>query len=622
MEEDAVTLRPLLRKWATLTLWAASAIAALSPTAKAAERYALVIANKAYVHTAPVAFADRDANAIETALTNVWGVKRRNIRRENNATSTDLRSIFGTDRYEGSLASLVGRPDGELIVYFAGHGSKVDGNPYLLGVDTRPSQLAITGYSLDLLFSRLSGFQRKHLPNGRVVVILESCFSGTSHAGELVTGTSAPAFGRPVIISEHVQDRSDKLLVMAAARGDQYAVWDTEYRQSVFTDALVSGLHGEADKARFGGDANGKITLGELESFVQERVGRRLKAVRPGTSQLPEIVGGAAEETLVEMASVEADWDEQFRRTYGEELKANMVLSNPSSEAIERYLTTCLYCPKLRDIRSARRKLRRKQIACDLEKPLSMRLLESGTREEIISFRETCRCCARIAELEARLGQLQTASLSITASNVSTDTVEDEVEPQAPQSVAPLAQELSREELVRKIQTGLKKVGCYTGRVDGQWGRGSDSALSLFGEATGNTELSEPDETTLAAVEQSGEQVCDAVNAQRRAIARKRATDRRKARERRAEQRRKDREAARRKAAKAAKAKKTRDATRRKKREKKKRTARKQTKKPQTARSKPKPKSKSGGSSCFQRCMNKRGGAAYWGVNVCSRKCS
>lgn len=49
-------------------------------------------------------------------------------------------------------------------------------------------------------------------------------------------------------------------------------------------------------------------------------------------------------------------------------------------------------------------------------------------------------------------------------------------------------------ELIRAVQTSLKKHRCYTARVDGKWGRGSRAAVRRFNEATGTQFQEQPSE--------------------------------------------------------------------------------------------------------------------------------
>ncbi|MEO0619077.1 MAG: caspase family protein, partial [Pseudomonadota bacterium] len=166
-----------LTRFARLALGAMAAIGVCvgtSATAHAGTTYALIIANKTYRHTGDVRFADRDAAAIESVLVDTKGVQPQNIFRYENASVGDLTFLFGTAGQPGRIAQLVSGRDSELIVYFAGHGSKhldkARGKsvPYLLGVDSRPEALPQTAYALDTVVEKLKNIQQTTLTNGRV----------------------------------------------------------------------------------------------------------------------------------------------------------------------------------------------------------------------------------------------------------------------------------------------------------------------------------------------------------------------------------------------------------------------------------------------------------------------
>jgi hypothetical protein len=55
----------------------------------------------------------------------------------------------------------------------------------------------------------------------------------------------------------------------------------------------------------------------------------------------------------------------------------------------------------------------------------------------------------------------------------------------------------SEGELIRALQTSLKKHRCYTAGVDGKWGRGSRAAVRKFNTATGATFEEQPSEDLL-----------------------------------------------------------------------------------------------------------------------------
>jgi hypothetical protein len=60
------------------------------------------------------------------------------------------------------------------------------------------------------------------------------------------------------------------------------------------------------------------------------------------------------------------------------------------------------------------------------------------------------------------------------------------------------------------VQRELKRVGCYTGGLDGDWGSGSRRALTRFNERTGKSLGTEPTATVLAEVQATRSRVCPA----------------------------------------------------------------------------------------------------------------
>lgn len=388
-------------------------IDASSVGAKAGERFAVIIANKDYRHTTPVEFADRDAMAVEQLMISVLGLPKRHIFRYDNASMADFRFLFGDRDEPGQIGNMLRGRDSQLYVYFAGHGSKEANRqtekalPYLLGTDSRPDDLRATAYSLNLLIEQLDNLQKETLPQGRVKLILESCFSGRSDAGELISGVSAPALALPVDFGMRKGVTNDKLVVMSAAQSNQFAIWDKAHKQSVFTDALVSGMFGEADEKRFGGNGDGNVALGEIERFVTRRIARRVLVVRPGADQQPDFFGGKAEEVLVKTNGTINPWTETIQRRHKERLSSGLMLARSDASQIQKYLKSCIYCPRKDELRKFLYEHSRKQAICEIENPTIDRLLTSGTVQEIQSFKKDCECCGRPKELDARLTLLQ-----------------------------------------------------------------------------------------------------------------------------------------------------------------------------------------------------------------------
>ncbi|MCQ0986714.1 caspase family protein [Jiella marina] len=372
------------------------------------QRHLFVIANHDYRYAEGVRYAQHDAAAIEKLFVEQFGLAPANITRYDNLTKAELEYLFGDARRPGTIANQISSPDAEVYVYFVGHGSRAfmaapdDTTPYLLGSDSRADRLDLTGYNLNVMIEQLAAMRKRIFPKGRAIVMLESCFSGRSDAGDLVTGISAPNSGTPPQVKTQ-----EGVTLIAAAHSDQVAVWDSDYRHGVFTDALVSGLYGEADQTRFGGNGDGIITVGELEDFLQTRVSRRIKQVRPEFRQTPEIAGATASEILFRLPEDGVGREEATEREHYERLTAREILESKNLGGVQSYLRGCVYCPLKNELRELVQNERRREAVCRAEERHAADLLRRGSKLEIGAYLQSCECCQKRQELEQELAKLK-----------------------------------------------------------------------------------------------------------------------------------------------------------------------------------------------------------------------
>ncbi|NDW06978.1 caspase family protein [Jiella pacifica] len=372
------------------------------------QRHLFIIANHDYRYAEDVRFAANDASAVEKLFVEQFGLAPANITRYEDLTTGELRYLFGDADKPGTIGNQISSPDAEVYVYFVGHGSRSfmgggnDRTPYLLGIDSRPDRLDLTGYDLNTLIGQLAAMREKAFPRGRVVVMLESCFSGRSDAGDLVTGVSAPTSGEaPVLKAEK------GVTLIAAAHSDQVAVWDPEYRHGIFTDALVSALYGEADETRFGGNADGRVTVAELEGFLDTRMSRRIKQLRPEFRQTPEIDGAAASSVLFTLPEDGVGREEATEREHYELLTAREILESKDLGGVQPYLRGCVYCPLKDELRDLAQTERRREAICRAEERHAAELLKKGSALEIGAYLQRCECCGNREPLEKRVAELK-----------------------------------------------------------------------------------------------------------------------------------------------------------------------------------------------------------------------
>jgi len=161
-------------------------------------------------------------------------------------------------------------PKDTAIFYFAGHGFADAYGVYLGTVDTKLTELELSGLAWSDLqrdWSRISA--------GRRVFIADACHSGA------LEGLRGPGgIGKRVLA---IQPKGGSVSVTVAATGaNQLSSEDTKSGHGVFTASLLAGLRGKAD-----GDRDGAVSLGELAGHLKQDVPRRAKAA--GGNQVPEI---------------------------------------------------------------------------------------------------------------------------------------------------------------------------------------------------------------------------------------------------------------------------------------------------------------------------------------------
>lgn len=151
-----------------------------------------------------------------------------------------LATYTALTRRIGQVCKLA-KPEDVLLVYFAGHGITVNGEGYLVPQDGGDAQTSI---SVRWLQSQMEASKAKSK-----VLILDACHSGTAVRG--VEGISPSLVGRDGIVT--ITSCADS--EMSYSNGDH----------GVFTESLLSGLKGTADKNK-----DGKITNLELFSHIQD----------------------------------------------------------------------------------------------------------------------------------------------------------------------------------------------------------------------------------------------------------------------------------------------------------------------------------------------------------------
>lgn len=251
-----------------------------SGSTRDAEDVALIIANQAYESEGvpDVEYAARDATAMQRFLKTTFGFREENIVVVEDATKGDMETWFGTtDSHRGRLSDFLREGVSEVFIYYVGHGAPdlEMGGAFLVPVDSDPSYVRNSGYSLELLYRNLGLLEAES-----VTVVLDTCFSGRSHGGFLFDDIS------PSLVE--IQDQAvapPEVNVFTSARDNQVSVWYEEKQHSLFTYLFLQGLEGDSDL-----NGDGTVTMREMAAYLEERV-PYLAARVAGVRQTPEFTG-------------------------------------------------------------------------------------------------------------------------------------------------------------------------------------------------------------------------------------------------------------------------------------------------------------------------------------------
>jgi hypothetical protein len=254
----------------------------LTPLFHEAERpddYALVVGVEKYNDLPAATYADADAGAAAEFI-RALGVPARNVTLLTGERATRSGIV---KQLEGWLANNT-NDKSTIYFYFSGHGSPdpSTGEAYLVPRDGDPQYLADTAYPLKRLYEKLGTLKAK-----RVIVMLDSCFSGAGGRSVLAKGS------RPLISSVDTgfQPNDRRVVALTASGADQISGTSEESGHGLFTYHLLSGLNGSAK------NASGQVTLQSLYDYLKPKV--MDDAHRKNRLQIPQFQGVGGADSIV-----------------------------------------------------------------------------------------------------------------------------------------------------------------------------------------------------------------------------------------------------------------------------------------------------------------------------------
>ena len=449
----------MLKHFAACLLGLAALFAALTP-ATAEKRVALVIGNAAYQHVPPLRNPSNDATDIAAKLRGLGFDVVEGI---------DLQKRDMEKRVRAFAEALNGADVG--LFYYAGHGLQVDQKNYLAPVDAElraESDLDFEAVELDLVLKQMLRSA------GTSLVFLDACRDNPL-AQKLAQSSRSLNVGRGLARVE----AASSMMIVYSAEPNKVAL-DGTGRNSPFTEALLRHIGEEGE------------SISDMMIEVRNDV---LKAT--GHQQQPNESTQLTGQFFFKPAPHQA------------------AAKSPSTDAEIASLRQEI--ARLQADQGALLKSQQEQLAL-LQKKLAEEtkpaeaaspqpnVPSSGTDSRVIAVEPA----GSSTNAEPAAASVPSPSQPTNAATPEEATKlaaaeskgAEEATPEAAKTTeAPLPQGASRQELAQDMLAELKRIGCYFGRIDGNWGARSQLALERFNRhASLELPLDEPQQASLDAL--------------------------------------------------------------------------------------------------------------------------
>ncbi len=249
------------------------------------EKYAVVVGINEFEHARQLSFAVNDATSFADLLSDksVGRFPKENVLRlmDGDATLGGVRTAIGTIRGRAKADDLV-------VVYIASHGSPRSMDPngvsYVVMHDTK-FDTAANLYATSLQMIDLVEVMRRDIRAQRVVIVLDTCFSGDVTRGGLVHSPNIEIGPQSEFsaAADKFEDKNAKgvaRVVISASRADEESQEDAKLQHGYFTYFLLEALK-----------KNGATSpLGEIFQSVRDHTAQTVHE-RFNLSQTPTIRG-------------------------------------------------------------------------------------------------------------------------------------------------------------------------------------------------------------------------------------------------------------------------------------------------------------------------------------------
>ncbi|WP_371260824.1 caspase family protein [Bradyrhizobium sp. Cp5.3] len=467
--------------------------------AHAEKRVALVIGNSAYKSVPRLANPVSDAGLIGGMFKRA-GFDAVDVKQD--LSGAEMRKAlreFGTRARDADVA----------VVYYAGHGMEVDGNNYLIPIDAAletDTDVYDEAFPLDRVLVSIEPAKQLRL------VILDAC-RDNPFAKTMKRTVASRAIGRGLA---KIEPTSPNTMIAFAAKAGSTAS-DGDSKNSPFATALADHLPKPGLDLRkafgFVRDDVLKATSYKQEPFVYGSLGGDDVALVPAK---PAAAGPQAnpqdsvrrDYELALQAGLREAW-EAFLQAYPDGFYANLARVQLKKIAAEEERATATEKARLAEQEKARLASERVQKA-ELEKAAAAakaaedariaaekaKQVEQARAEAAEQQRKAAEAAAAKALAEKQAAEkakielaARQAAEKASAEQAAKQTADRQMPESESQKVAALspapASTLSAADLAKSVQSELRRVGCLSAAVDGDWSAASQRSLTLFNKYAG-----------------------------------------------------------------------------------------------------------------------------------------
>ena len=433
--------------------------------ASAEKRVALVLGNSAYQSVPPLPNPVNDGAVIAATL-KAAGFDVVDSRRDLPAAETRRALRDFADRARDADIA---------VVYYAGHGMEVDGTNYLIPVDAkleRDTDVYDEAFSLDRILLAIEPAKKLRL------VILDACRDNPFTKGMRRTVASR-AIGRGLA---KIEPASPNTLIAYSAKAGSTAL-DGDTRNSPFTLALARHLTTPGLDVRrafgFVRDDVLKTTGNKQEPFVYGSL---------GGDDVPLVPAKAEVKAEVAPAAPASNPQAEARRDY------ELALQIGNKDALNAFLAQYpdgFYASLARlqldkfAAEEARVAATEKARQAELERA---RLVAEGAQKAQQAKADADAKAAEQARLAAEKAKQVAQEQAAEAERKRAATeppAADKAQGEKGMSLASLSAGPPQAEIVKSVQSELRRVGCLTAQADGEWNTASQRSMALFNRHAG-----------------------------------------------------------------------------------------------------------------------------------------